>query len=141
MKDININYFADTAILASTATNPATVVPSTVRVMLICDKECNQALPSVNQILATVSPHSFLNKDYSDRFTVIRDIRIGLSPYANANSVGKIYLKLPIHIYYDGSGTAITNAKENQLFLLTITDLSTPSPQFGFAARFNFYDN
>lgn len=141
LKDINVNFTIYSPIVTSTAASPAPVASCVVRFMVICDKECDQSTPVIADVLQTVSPQSLINKDNSDRFTILRDVRVGLGAYDASTYVGKIYMKLPVHIYFDDSTSGIASARENNLFIIVLSDITAPQAQVTFYSRINYYDN
>lgn len=132
-KDLQVNY---TITMNASATN------TFFRIMIIVDKQCDGADPTGGSILSdptrVTSP---LNKDFTNRFVNLRDTVLSLSTSGNTNVSGKIYIKVPWHIYYDGSSSTNSSFKENQLFLIMLSNETTNPPTVTWNGRFNFYDN
>jgi len=132
-KDLQIHY---TISMNSSATN------TFFRIMIICDKQQDGADPTAGSILADPTKiNSLLNKDFTLRFVNMKDITIPLSTSGNSSASGKIYLKVPWHIYYDGTGSTVSQFKENQIFLVMLSNEATNTPTINWYSRFNFYDN
>lgn len=119
----------------------SSVASSTVRLMWVLDKECDGALPSITNILDNVDVVSGLNKDFSKRFVVLKDKVITLSDGAGTNRYYKQYIPTDFHVHFDGASSAITDAKENQVYLIAIGDQLTALPNILHWGRFTYYDN
>lgn len=110
-----------------------------VRIILICDKECDGVAPVVTNVLQTASPYSPLNQDFSDRFVVIWDKFFSQDPQKLTMATKK-YTTTPFHIKYDGSTSGVASAKENNIFMLSITNEATNTPTIVYYNRFRYYD-
>lgn len=122
--------------------------PQTIRMILLCDREFDGNMASglypnyANVTQSTASILSPINRDFSKRFVILKSAVYNVNP--NTPEVeDKIYMKTPWHLFYDGSTGNIVDAKENQIFLLTVTDSldDTNNPQISFYSRVNYYDN
>lgn len=122
-------------------TKNASASQTICRLIWICDKECDGANPTLANILVgTVPAVGMLNKDFTKRFVVLKDTMHCLD--ANNQIVeDKLYIKYPIHMYYDGSTAAVSDCKENQVFLLMVSNEATNTPTLTAHSRINFYDN
>lgn len=114
---------------------------SIVRIILFVDKECDGVAPTVANVLQTTSYLSPLNQNFSKRFVVLHDRSMALNDTGENSKPFKFYVKVPFHIHYDGTSANITDAKENQIFLLLISNESTNTPVVNWYARFKWYDN
>lgn len=119
----------------------STVSTSVVRLMWVLDKECDGSLPTISNILDNVDVVSGINKDYSKRYAILKDKVVTLSDGFGPNRFMKVYFPTDFHVHYDGASAAITDAKENQVFLIAISDQPTAQPNIVHFGRFNFYDN
>lgn len=119
----------------------ATASATSVRVILFCDKETDGTSPTVTQVLETASYLSPLNQDSSKRFVVLHDIGFSMSIYNNRIISDKFYKELNIHTRYDGSGATVADARQNQIFLLTISNEVTNVPTINYNSRIKFYDS
>lgn len=132
LKDIYFRYE-----IAMNATASAT----TIRVILFCDKETDGVSPTVGQVLETVNYLAPLNQDSSKRFVVLKDITMSMSIYNNRIKAGKFYKILNIHTRYDGTGATVADARQNQFFLLTISNEVSAVPTINYNCRIKFYDS
>lgn len=121
----------------------ASSVPSatTARIIMFVDKECDGSNPTVAQVLQQASVHSPLNMDFSKRFVVLKDWLFGYSNVGILERVVKTYKTLNFHGFYDGTTVTVTDCKENQIFILFISDAATNAPGYSFWSRIKFYDN
>lgn len=119
----------------------ASATATYIRLMLIVDKQCDGVLPAVTDVLQTASTVSPLNKDFSNRFVVIRDKLYSLDTVSSRTLTDRMYSKVSFHLHYDGATAAIADCKENQLYLLTISSEATNTPALVSYWRFNYYDN
>lgn len=120
----------------------STVVTTALRFMWVLDKECDGALPSLNQILDNVDLTSGLNRDFSKRFVVLKDKVITLNDGGGQSRFMKFFFPTDFHVHFDGSTAAITDAKENQVYLIALSDqLLANAPSIQHFGRFNYYDN
>lgn len=120
----------------------ANVDYSGLRLLWVLDKECDGALPTLSQILDNVDTISGVNRDFSKRFVILKDKQLVLNSGNSQLLFRKFYFPTDFHVHYDGTSSAITDAKENQVFLFAISDQSLATAvnvtHFG---RFNYYDN
>lgn len=130
----------DILIRGSVAINSASTVTQNVRLMLVCDKEYDGATAALTDVLQSVDPFSPIEEHFTKRFTILRSYNFALSSQ-RPNVTFKIYSKVPWHVWYDGSGSTSTDGKENQLYLMAVSDLSTNVPVLTYYSRFKFYDN
>ena len=123
--------------------NKASTVASTgIRLMWILDKECDGSIPSLSQILDNVDIVSSINKDYSKRYVILRDKLVALNDGGGQSRFQKFYFPTDFHVHFDGPTSAITDAKENQVFLFAVSDQPLASaPLVYHFGRFNYYDN
>ena len=78
----------------------ASATVSQIRLMIVCDKECDGAVFTVANLLQVVGPLSPLNQDYSKRFVILYDKMITLDTSGQRNRTWKKYIKTPFHIHY-----------------------------------------
>lgn len=113
-----------------------------MRLLWILDRECDGTIPPLSQILDNVDIVSGLNKDYSKRYVLLKDKLLTLNDGGGQTKFYKFYFPTDFHVHFDGPSAAITDAKENQVFLFALSDqgLAT-APLLTHFGRFNFYDN
>lgn len=98
-----------------------------VRILLVADKQCNGAAPTVADIITSSNPtNGFKNLDNSSRFKVLGDLRVAL----NINASGsvrqfKIYRRIYVNTRYDGTGSAVTDITTNSIYLLMVSTDAT----------------
>jgi len=95
---------------------------STVRLMWVLDKENNGSIPALSDILDNVDVVSGMNLDSSKRYAILRDTVYTMNSGNRTLIKGKFYFPTDFHVHYDGPSGAITDAKENQVFLFAISD-------------------
>ncbi len=120
----------------------------TMRTMVILDKQCNGANPTVAQVLASTDIDSYRNLQLSGRFTVLLDRTtdintMGLAGDGAANDSAPIsrsfsfYKKCNVPLEFDASTGAITDLTTNNIFVLLISELGQSSWQAGCRVRFS----
>ncbi len=124
----------------------ASSTDSIVRIMLIEDKQTNQAiyavadlLASVGNILSLVAPKNLDNKF---RFRVIRDRRYNFSGTGGKTNIsGTFKVKLNSKIRYDNTGNGIADLTSKSFSLLFISNEPTNTPDITFFSRLRYVDN
>lgn len=123
-----------------------TPLPSTVRVMLVWDKQPNQVQPAVTDVLQTANFNSYLNMINRERFVSLRNDYVSLSPQGDQTVYLERYVKINMMAQY-AEGTipvqpAIINTT-GALFLLFISDQNAAAsqPRISASARVRFMDN
>lgn len=111
-----------------------------IRWVMFVDKECDGALPAAPLPLAASSTEAMNNMDFSKRFVTIKTGVIDLSINGNREATRKIYQKLNFHCDYDGAGSAVADAKENQIYIGFISSEATNTPTYNIYSRLKFYD-
>lgn len=118
-------------------------LPSTVRIMLIWDKQPNGAVPAVTDVLQTANFNSFLNTSYRERFTVLRNDYISLSPEGSQTVFIERFVKINMLAQYTDGALPTPPAVANTtgaLWLLFISDQPTILPLVTFTSRVRFVD-
>lgn len=122
---------------------------SSIRVMLIVDKLQGGTPPTIAQIMESTSSNiSMANKNYTDRFTIVKDKMCNFSPNWGTGSTTptqavcdfKFFKPLDFHIRYLGTGSANADAGPNQLYLICWPHHSIGC-SFTYYTRLNFTDN
>lgn len=126
---------------------------SLCRAMIVVDRECDGAEPSISEVLDSVDVMSFRNRDNKGRFAMLYDKTFTLraldkqeinikfnkkfnSPSKRPNPKRKWY-----HIQYGGSSAAITDLRKGNIFLFFISDEATYSPTVKTFSRLTYVDN
>lgn len=118
----------------------ASATASIVRLILVLDKQTNQAIYASTDLLLTDEVTSPLNIDNGRRFKVLWDKVITLSQDKPIVQF-KYFKKLPIHIRYDNSAAAITSLTQSSLSLLRLSNEATNTPTVHIDARLRYVDN
>ncbi len=105
----------------------------TIRLMVIQDKQCNGAVPTVTIVLEDAKWDSFMNLENRNRFRILYDKYTSFNPVA-ASGDGttqdtffaakhfNIYKKVNIPLHFSGTTGAVTECRSNNLFLLAISE-------------------
>ncbi len=116
-----------------------------IRIMLVHDKQTNQAIYTSGDLLADttivdslVSPRNLDNKL---RFTVLYDRVHTLSVTNNQKLNFKVYKKLNIKLRFDNAAGAITSLTQSSLSLVNWSDEPTNEPSITSFVRLRFVDN
>lgn len=113
-----------------------------MRLLWILDKECDGTIPSLSQILDNVDIVSGVNRDYSKRYVLLKDKLLTLNDGGGQTRFHKFFFPTDFHVHFDGPTAAITDAKENQVFLFAMSDQgAATAPLLTHFGRFNYYDN
>ncbi len=135
MIGIDFNYF-----LAVSPTTPRTIV----RIMLVLDKQTNQAIYLNTDLLADVTINDNINSprnlDNKHRFSVLYDRTHMLSLAVPTVRVHK-YIKRDVLLRYDASTSAIADLTQNSLSLVQMTNENTNQPQISSFMRIRYVDN
>ncbi len=119
------------------------------RLMLIHDKQCNGALPTVLDVLETADQLSYRNLANAARFTVLKDKLVTLQPpsgagdgaandFSQALRIYKYSKKCNIPISFSGTTGAIAQKTTGNVFVLAIA--SNTLGTWTSALRFRFTD-
>jgi len=109
-----------------------------LRVILFVDKECDGAAPAVADVIGpTPSVVNPINEDLSKRFVILKNKVFNMNLNGTMTGKLKVFQKLPFHTFYDGATSGLSDLKENQLFLLLISDQATNSPSVSYYSIVN----
>ena len=110
------------------------------RVLFFIDTQNNGSAPAAADILeAPTNVLSPLNRDNTQRFTILNDIHITLSNTGDKISTQKYYKKLGFHMRYTGTSTGTNN--KNSLYVLYMSTDNTNPPTINIYNRLAYYDN
>lgn len=119
--------------------------PSTnLRVMLVRDTQVNQTLPAISDILEDVSVLGLMNRDNGKRFKVLFDKTISANSYITSQAERRHFTKfkkMSMHVKYDGSGAGISDITDNELYLVSVSDEVTNTPNIFYRVRVKYVDN
>lgn len=122
------------------ATINALATNTIIRLLLVLDKQTNQAIYTAGDLLLSDSVTSPNNIDNGRRFKILWEHRMILSqdrPMAQF----KLYKKLNMHIRYDSTGTNIQQLTQNSLSLARISNEGTNVPSMDYTVRIRYVDN
>ncbi len=136
MVGIDLNY---------TITQATAGTSSFVRILLIQDKQTNQAIYTPADLLENdaaqqniVSPR---NLDNLKRFTVLYDRTIKLDGDGNRSHIVKKYIKKEVLLRYDASTSDIADLTQNSISLMQMTSAGSNLPFITSFNRLRFIDN
>ncbi len=120
----------------------STATQSTVRMLLVIDKQPTGVLPTVVQILDLANMTAFRNLDNRKRFVILKDFRVTVNT-DHPEKVFKFYKKLDMKTIYDASNAGdITDISSNSLHFVFLGDEATNVPTFpSLTFRSRFIDN
>ncbi len=132
--------FAYTLKIHASATN------TMVRVMIVQDKQTNQAQATATQVLqdstiidALTSPY---NVDNASRFNILYDKAHSMSSVGSTSCIHRvIHKKLNLKIRYDANVGDVTDLTQDSLFLILVSDEPTNDPTISHTFRLRFLDN
>jgi len=123
----------------------AATTTTTVRVLLVRDLQGFGTRPLVSDVLQTVgtasaplSPMNFLNRD---RFSVLFDELMTLSPSTNYSAPVSYDVPHAGHIKYLGSTAADASDGNGTLYWITLSDEATNLPSYSLCSRIIFTDD
>ncbi len=126
-------------------TQNASAANTLVRVMLVLDKQTNQALYATTDLLADVSTSdsivSLRNLDNQVRFSVLYDKVHAFSITGRGSSSHKFYKTCQYKIRFDNAAAAITSNPGLSLSLLVVSNEATNTPLMTHFLRLRFVDN
>lgn len=129
-------------------TNHTTTPYNYIRFVMFVDRFTTGSSPTAAQLFQdTARPTiSAFHKDYTDRFSILKDKRFTISAQSTATaSVGfsfKVYKKLDFHIRYTAGTSSVGSYGPNSLWIAIITGNPTADTiAFDTYSRVNFTDN
>lgn len=118
-KNISVQSVAVEAELTQPQTDASS---STVRLMVVYDRQPNGAYPAIGDLLADNASaptfNSAINIGYRERFAVLRDFQVTLSPAEKTTYHYETYLKRQLDTNYSGISNAIASVGSGSLLLL-----------------------
>ncbi len=123
----------------------ANAVQSTLRCMLIKDKQTNQAIFAAGDVLSNITTQNALNSPYNrdnrKRFTILYDKVHSFSDNGQKSfHYGQKFSQEQI-LRYDGNAGDITDLTQTSYALLLVSTEATNTPGFTSFIRLNFVDN
>lgn len=113
-----------------------------IRLMIIVDKMQDGVAPTAAEIFQNTGFYnSPLNKNFTDRFALLKDQYIDLLQQGSNQLAGKIYVKLDYHIRYLGTGSAVADQGPGTLYVITTNRENANAPAINCYSRLNYFDN
>lgn len=115
-----------------------------VRYIIFVDKQQQGTAPTAAQLLTTpANIDTPFNRNYSDRFVIIKDKRLVLAKNNLASNTifQKIYKKLQFHARYIGQNGVPAELGNNALYLFAVSASVGNPPTLYVYNRINFTDN
>lgn len=112
-----------------------------VRIMLVHDRQTNQAIYAASDLLVTSGVNTNRNLDNGRRFRVLMDKTYSLSDFNPIIPIKYYKRSYPIHIRFDNAAAAITSLTENSLSVFLISNEATNTPTVIMNWRIRYVDN
>ncbi len=116
-----------------------------IRVMLVKDKQTNQAQFTASDLLSFTDPIDNLvspyNRDNRRRFTVLHDRKILLNTSGQQQHIFGKKFRQDQHLRYDANVGDITDLTQASYSLLIVSSELTNVPTLNLIARLNYVDN
>ncbi len=126
---------------ATCRTHP-TPTTTNVRVIAFSDMNNNGVFPNVTEVLEAANCWSAYQHTFLQRFAVIMDRMIPLSLQGDPNFAIEIEEPTNFHVYYDGDSGTNTMYRNNNMFLLAISDqTSATAPVWTSYSRIHYVDD
>lgn len=123
----------------------ASAAQTLVRLLVVHDKQTNQALFTPADLLFDVTPGDAIisarNIDNMKRFHVLWDKVITLDSAASGTKTFSFYKKLNIAIRYDENAGDITDLTQSSLNFMQVSDEATNTPTITVHIRLRYIDN
>ncbi len=116
-----------------------------VRIMLVLDRQTNEAIYTDTDLLADVTVADAIvsprNLDNGHRFRVLYDKVHALSDSGSVVQYGKFYKKLQLKVRYDAAAALIGSITQSSLSLFIVSTEPTSTPAFTHRIRLRYVDN
>ena len=126
-------------------TGHASAPQTLVRIMLVCDKQTNEAIYANDDLLEDISLADNIvsprNLNNQRRFNVLYD-KIHKFSNTGEQAVHRVFhKKLQLKLRYDNSAAAITSLTQSSLSLVQFSDQATNTPLITSSIRLRYVDN
>lgn len=113
-----------------------------IRMIVFLDRQTDGATPADTDLLEDADTAGLPNRDNRNRFWIMSDKLYSLTTGSRTAFAFDWYkrFKKGITVHYKGSGSAVTDAKENQVFMLLISNQGTYTPYVTSRARMVYTD-
>jgi len=116
------------------------------RILLVKDKAATGVLPvlngAANAVMTNTTTLAMPNPSTLDRFTILKDVTYNGNQIVNGTISGEYYfdMKFNTPMDYLDTGSTISSAGSNSLFLIVVTDYTAATSDWYYAANFYFTD-
>lgn len=119
----------------------ASAATTVVRILVVKDKQqVSDTTPAVTGILNSADVLSHVVPDFTERFTILKDMTHILDLVGNPIKTFDFKLNMTgTHVRYNG--TAGTDIQQNGVFVLLLSNQPTNTPTVSVQSRLTFYDN
>lgn len=117
----------------------ATAITTFVRIIVFQDTSSLGTLPTVGDVLQTVSTTAPLDVDHFGRYVILRDKLLSMDDSSRQTFNLKWFLRLNTHIKF--TGTTASDYYKNSLFMLILSDQATNTPSLEYNVRLRYHDN
>ncbi len=123
----------------------ASATRTNVRIMLVHDKQTNQAQATATQVLQDSTPIdaiiSAYNIDNVSRFNILYDKVFSLDPSYIPTLSRVVHKKLNLKVRYDANAGDVTDLTQDSIFLIMVSDQVTNDPTISHQIRLRYLDN
>lgn len=122
----------------------ASATETQTRIMLVRDREQDGVIPTVTGatgVLSSANVQAFPYYDNMRRFTILYDKVITHSSNGSQSTFRKYYKKMALKVRYDGTTASQAHQKENNLYLLLISNEATNTPTVNWESKIRYIDN
>ncbi len=123
----------------------ASAVSTEFRVMVVLDKQTNQAIYNATDLLSDVTAGdsivSALNLDNKYRFRVLYNKVMSFSNVGHNSQYTQISIPLDLRLRFDASTPSIADLTSNSLSMLFTSSQATNTPNLSLFARIRYVDN
>lgn len=126
-------------------TRDASATGTAIRLLLICDKQTNQAIYTTGDVLEDITGQdsivSPLNLDNKFRFNIIWDSVINVSEGSSSQKTVRKVFHMNKILRFDASTPSIADLTSNSLSLLQVSNEGANPPLITMFSRLRFVDN
>jgi len=120
----------------------ASATQTATRMMVVIDKQPNETLLVIGDLITATNSHAMRNLDQRKRFVILWDRVVTQGDQENAPRHIEFYKKLDmITVYDDSNAGTIADIETNALYLILFSTEATNTPTVGRTTRVRFIDN
>ncbi len=128
--------------IALELTMHTTPINDAVRIMVVIDKQPNELILVISDLINAVTMVAMRNLDQRKRFIILRDDVVVLSVGKGTNEIWKYYKKIDMKAIYDDSDAgSIADMTTNALYLILFGTEATNGTTVSRVTRMRFIDN